>query len=68
MKRALVTGGSGDIGQAICFALAKLGLEVLVHANSNLERANGVVSEIIKNGGVASSVCFDVTDQKTSQN
>jgi len=62
MKRALITGGSGDIGQAICYALANNGLEVLVHANANIERANSVVASIVKNGGAASAIQFDVTD------
>lgn len=35
--RALVTGGSGALGQAICEALAKAGHEVWVHANRHLE-------------------------------
>jgi NAD(P)-dependent dehydrogenase (short-subunit alcohol dehydrogenase family) len=39
MKKALVTGGSGAIGSAICRALAARGLHVLVHANSGRERA-----------------------------
>jgi len=61
-KRALVTGGSGDIGAAICRRLAADGMEVLVHANHNLERAE-VVAAGIRDGGGAASVCrFDVTD------
>jgi 3-oxoacyl-[acyl-carrier protein] reductase len=35
MKRALVTGGSGDLGKAICIDLAKNNIEVLVHSNTN---------------------------------
>ena len=38
-KRALVTGGSGDLGGAICRQLAADGLHVIVHANANLARA-----------------------------
>jgi 3-oxoacyl-[acyl-carrier protein] reductase len=34
MKRALVTGGSGAIGAAICHTLAADGMHVIVHANS----------------------------------
>jgi 3-oxoacyl-[acyl-carrier protein] reductase len=34
MKRALVTGGSGDLGKAICIDLAKNNIEVLVHSNT----------------------------------
>ena len=68
MKRALVTGGSGDIGQAICRELAKMDVEVLVHANTNKQAADQVVKEILDNGGVASPVCFDITDQDASRN
>ena len=46
MKKALVTGGSGLIGSAICKALAAEGLHVLVHANQNLDRARQVVEKI----------------------
>jgi 3-oxoacyl-[acyl-carrier protein] reductase len=42
-RRALVTGGSGDIGGAICRALAAQGLHVLVHANANPARAQAVM-------------------------
>lgn len=62
MKRALVTGGSGDIGAAICRRLAAEGMEVLVHANSQPQRAEAVCDEIIAAGGQASVLVFDVTD------
>ena len=42
-RRALVTGGSGDIGGAICRKLAADGLHVIVHANANRER-NGFLN------------------------
>jgi NAD(P)-dependent dehydrogenase (short-subunit alcohol dehydrogenase family) len=42
MKRALVTGGSGGIGAAICRKLAAQGCDVLVHANGNIDRAEAV--------------------------
>ena len=62
MKRALVTGGSGDIGAAICKRLVADGMHVLVHANSNIERAQVLCAEIVAAGGSAETVCFDVTD------
>lgn len=62
MKRALVTGGSGDLGGAICRQLAADGTHVIVHANSNLERAEKVVADIVANGGNAEAVAFDVAD------
>jgi len=61
-KRALVTGGSGGIGSAICRRLARDGHEVFVHANRNKNIADQVVQEIIAGGGRAHSLCFDVTD------
>lgn len=62
MKRALITGGSGDLGGAICRQLAADGTHVIVHANSNLERAQKVVEYIVANGGSAEAVAFDVAD------
>lgn len=61
MKRALVTGGSGGIGAAICHRLAADGLFVYVHANRNLVRAEAVVDQIQQNGGKAAAIAFDVT-------
>ena len=66
-KRALVTGGSGDIGEAICLELARANLHVIVHANSNLAKADTIVEKIIAAGGSAESICFDVTNQEKSQ-
>jgi len=62
MKQALVTGGSGGIGSAICRRLAAAGCFVHVHANSNLARAEAVVAAIRAEGGQASALAFDVTD------
>lgn len=62
MKRALVTGGSGDIGRAICLRLSAAGLHVIVHANRNKAGADEVVASIIANNGSAEAVCFDVSD------
>lgn len=65
LKRALVTGGSGDIGSAICKRLADQ-YHVIVHANSRLERAQAVVNEIVAAGGQATAVAFDVSDALAS--
>lgn len=68
MKRALVTGGSGDIGAAICRQLAAAGYHVVVHAGQNLSRADELVAELAAAGGSAESVCFDVADEMASRN
>ena len=62
IKRALVTGGSGGIGAAICAALAASGVHVIVHANRQLERAQGIATALVAEGGQASAVAFDLTD------
>ncbi len=61
-RRALVTGGSGGIGSAICRRLAADGYSVIVHANSNLDKAQAVAADIEARGGQAQAVAFDVTD------
>lgn len=67
MKRALVTGGSGGIGAAICRRLAADGHHVIVHANRSLDKAAAVVAEIISAGGSAEAVAFDVTDRTATE-
>jgi 3-oxoacyl-[acyl-carrier protein] reductase len=61
-KRALVTGGSGAIGSAICRQLALDGFHVLVHGHRSLDAAAAVVAAIQASGGHAEAVAFDVTD------
>ena len=67
MKRALVTGGSGEIGSAICRGLARQELHVIVHGNRNLTRAESVAEEIIAGGGSAEAVAFDVADARKTE-
>jgi 3-oxoacyl-[acyl-carrier protein] reductase len=62
VKRALVTGGSGEIGATICMHLARAGMHVIVHANTSHERASSVSDAIADAGGSAEVACFDVTD------
>ncbi|MFO1154429.1 MAG: 3-oxoacyl-ACP reductase FabG [Rhodospirillales bacterium] len=63
MKRGLVTGGSGDIGEAICHRLAQDGLHVVVHGNRRPQRAEAVADAIRAEGGSAEAIAFDVTDR-----
>ena len=62
MKRALVTGGSGTIGGAICRELAAQGLHVVVHANQRQGDAHALVGALRAQGGSAEAAAFDVCD------
>ncbi len=61
-RLALVTGGSGAIGAAICRRLAAAGHEVLVHANQRMDAAEATAAEICAAGGCARALSFDLTD------
>ena len=63
MIKALVTGGSGAIGAAICRRLAEGGARVAVHANRNLAQAERVAQNIRTAGGAAEALAFDVTEE-----
>jgi 3-oxoacyl-[acyl-carrier protein] reductase len=66
-RRALVTGGSGEIGAAICRELAARGLHVIVHANRRVERAQALVDELAAAGGSAEAAVFDLTAAEAVQ-
>ncbi len=67
MRRALITGGSGDIGSECARQLARTGLHVIVHASSRPERAEAVVADIRATGGSAESLACDLTDAGVTQ-
>lgn len=64
MKYALVTGGSGGIGKAVCIKLASSGFHVLIHYNRNDKGAHETLQTIVNDGGSGELVHFDVSDKK----
>lgn len=65
---ALVTGGSGGIGSAVCLALAKDGFDIAVHYNKNKADALGLCKKINELFAVrAEAFGADLTDPKEAQ-
>jgi 3-oxoacyl-[acyl-carrier protein] reductase len=61
-RRALVTGGSGGVGAAICERLARTGHHVYVHAHRARAQADALVQALKAEGLSAETLYFDVTD------
>lgn len=66
-KRALVTGSSAGLGEAIAVMLANEGAHLIVHGR-NENRTNTVVQRIIESGGTAEAALGDLaTDEGADQ-
>jgi 3-oxoacyl-[acyl-carrier protein] reductase len=61
-KVALVVGGTGGIGRATCFQLAKEGFKVAIHYHKNKDLADKIKEQIISLGEKAIIVNADITD------
>jgi 3-oxoacyl-[acyl-carrier protein] reductase len=59
---ALVTGGSGGLGSALCRALAGAGASVAIGYRSNAEAAEALARELVTNGRRAVAIGGDVSD------
>ncbi|MFO1325292.1 MAG: SDR family oxidoreductase [Burkholderiales bacterium] len=57
---AIVTGGAGGIGRAICVKLASCGFAVVVNYRTNREQAEALVAQLAKDGKRAMAVQADV--------
>ncbi len=65
-KRALVTGSSSGIGEAIAKTLAKEGVLVVIHGRDE-QRARQVADEIAQNGGQASVAIGDLSQDASAE-
>lgn len=60
MRTALVTGGSRGIGRAICVALAREGMHLLINYRSNREEGLKTLELVREAGGEGELLPFDV--------
>lgn len=67
MRRALVTGASGDIGAAIALRLAHDGHHVILHSHRQPQRTEQLAEMLTNGGKSAETVRFDVTDEVTTR-
>ncbi len=63
-RRAVVTGASGGIGQAIASAFVREGAKVVAHYHSGASSAAQFAAKSIANGGEAWAVSADVADMR----
>ncbi len=61
-KTAIVTGATGQLGRVMVRTMAQCGADVVIHYNSNEEKANALLEEIRTGGGRATIARADVTD------
>lgn len=67
-KTAVVTGGAGGIGEAICRSLAKDGYNIILHYNSSEEKAKDIAKNITESYGVeATTVQCDLSEDNAGK-
>lgn len=66
-KRVLITGSSGDIGNAIAKKIASCNYITVCHYNKNKDKTQNLLKQISSIGGQATSLCFDVTNRQQCQ-
>ena len=64
-QTAIVFGGSGMIGSAICKRLSQHGARTVVHFHHNRKAAQHIVAQIENTGGCADALQADATDLRS---
>ena len=64
---ALVTGGSGGIGRAVCVELAQAGCYVIVNYMKNRQGAEAALAQLQAAGGDGEILQFDVRDREAAE-
>ena len=62
-KTALVLGGTGGIGKAVCLQLAKDGFNIVIHYNSNSSKAKTIQKEINEIGQKSEVFQADISNE-----
>lgn len=66
-KVAVVTGGAGVLGSAMCKALAECGAKIVI-IGRDLAKAEALATEINATGGIAQGMSCDVLDRAALEN
>lgn len=64
-KIALITGGSNDIGEAICRTLSKAGASIVIHYYKNRAKAEKTCRDITSAGGIAVACGANISNESS---
>lgn len=64
-KKAIVTGGSGQLGRCIVRSLAECGADIAIHYHRNKDKAEELVAELKALGRNAGAFQADITDERS---
>jgi 3-oxoacyl-[acyl-carrier protein] reductase len=64
-KKAIVTGGSGQLGRCIVRSLAECGADVAIHYHKNRDKADELVQELKALGRNAGAFQADITNEQS---
>lgn len=67
-KTAVITGGSGGIGEAVCRSLARDGYDIILHYNRGKEKSDALADDIRESFGVdVKTVCCDLSEDNAGR-